>query len=347
MAPKRVKIPGKSAKRGTKPQSSARPVRKPVAKPAKKSAAGSGRKVARPVAKPVAKKSAPKAAKAVAKRPAAKKATERKPAAKKPAARSSAAVKSAAPRPKSKAAAKPTAASAKPAATARGARTAKAPQTLRIPQVTAKTATAPHVATAATAASAQRHPQRRPEAPATAAKGAVKAGPAVPATPPLANPTSRSVSSARTLPAAKRPFSRESVRVGESRFAQPAGARPVFPAEFLHRQRERLLVKKQEILAMYQKDLRSGQESNDSPTEDLVDRANNAYTRELAFSISDSERELMRQIDLAIERLNSGSYGFCLHTGQQIGQARLEALPWAKYSVEAQELLEKGLLSEA
>ena len=55
----------------------------------------------------------------------------------------------------------------------------------------------------------------------------------------------------------------------------------------------------------------------------------------------------MRQIDLAIERLNGGSYGFCLHTGQQIGQARLEAIPWAKYSVEAQELLEKGLLSEA
>jgi DnaK suppressor protein len=151
----------------------------------------------------------------------------------------------------------------------------------------------------------------------------------------------------RPIPAAKRPFSRESVRVGESKLAQPAGARPVFPAEFLQRQRERLLVKKQEILAMYQKDLKSGQESNDSPTEDLVDRANNAYTRELAFSISDSERELMHQIDLAIERLNSGVYGFCLHTGQQIGQARLEAIPWAKYSVEAQELLEKGLLSEA
>jgi DnaK suppressor protein len=55
----------------------------------------------------------------------------------------------------------------------------------------------------------------------------------------------------------------------------------------------------------------------------------------------------MHQIDLAIERLKTGSYGFCLHTGQQIGQARLEAIPWAKYSVEAQELLEKGLLSEA
>ena len=55
----------------------------------------------------------------------------------------------------------------------------------------------------------------------------------------------------------------------------------------------------------------------------------------------------MHQIDHAIERLDAGTYGFCLHTGQPIGQARLEAIPWAKYSVEAQELLEKGLLSEA
>ena len=135
--------------------------------------------------------------------------------------------------------------------------------------------------------------------------------------------------------------------MGESKFAHPAGGKPVFAPAFLKRQRERLVIKKQEILAMYHKDLKSGQESNDSPTEDLVDRANNAYTRELAFSISDNERELMHQIDLAIERLDSGAYGFCMHTGQQIGLARLEAIPWAKYSVEAQELLEKGLLSEA
>ncbi|MEO8197008.1 MAG: TraR/DksA C4-type zinc finger protein [Thermoanaerobaculia bacterium] len=192
------------------------------------------------------------------------------------------------------------------------------------------------------AAQASRHQQRKSEAARAPIAGA-KAKQAV------AEPVAviRPVAPVRPMPAAKRPFSRESVRVGESRNAQPAGARPIFPAEFLERQRERLQVKKLEILAMYQKDLKSGQESNDSPTEDLVDRANNAYTRELAFSISDSERELMHQIDLAIERLRSGSYGFCLHTGQQIGQARLEAIPWAKYSVEAQELLEKGLLSEA
>ena len=277
------------------------------AKPVRKSAA-------KPVKKPAGAASGRKPPKPT--KPAARKAVPKKPAAK--------------PAPK------PGKPAAKPAAKKVGAKSGAKPKA-----PISKSAAAARPVRAVSVA--PRHPQRRPEVTAPVAKVAPRPKPA-PAEPPA---VVRPASSLRPMPAAKRPFSRESVRVGESRHAQATGVRPVFPAEFLERQRERLLIKKQEILAMYQKDLRSGQESNDSPTEDLVDRANNAYTRELAFSISDSERELMHQIDLAIERLKSGAYGFCLHTGQQIGQARLEAIPWAKYSVEAQELLEKGLLSEA
>jgi DnaK suppressor protein len=110
--------------------------------------------------------------------------------------------------------------------------------------------------------------------------------------------------------------------------------------------REKLLAKKSEILAMYLNDLRSGQESNDSPTEDIVDRANNAYSRELNFSISDSERQLLLQIEEAIERLNDGTYGNCIHCGQPIARQRLEAVPWTRYDIACQELAEQGLLSE-
>ena len=279
---------------------------------------------ARSSAQPV-RKTAVKPAKKSAATPAKKAAKPAKTPAKKVAARP--AVKAAKP-------------AARPTATKPAARPAAKKPAVKAAAAKSNAKPAPPVRTAA---AAPRHPQRRPEVASPAPKSASK--PAIAVAEPAA--ASRPVQPMRPTPAAKRPFSRESVRVGESRHAQPAGARPVFPAEFLERQRERLQVKKLEILAMYQKDLKSGQESNDSPTEDLVDRANNAYTRELAFSISDSERELMHQIDLAIERLKSGAYGFCLHTGQQIGQARLEAIPWAKYSVEAQELLEKGLLSEA
>jgi len=324
-----VRTSGKSVKQGTKTRGSAQPVRKSAAKAVKKpTAPAHGKKTAKPAARPAAKAPAKKVA-----APAAKAAPRAaKPAAKKPVAK--VAVKSA-----GKKAAKP-AIPAKPAARKPTAAKATAMKP-KAPKAIAAASTAP------AKAAGPRHPQRTPAPPAPPAKGGVQAKPAAAEVAPAVLPVTRPVSAMRPVPALKRPFSRESVRVGESKAAHPTGARPVFPAEFLQHQRERLLVKKQEILAMYQKDLKSGQESNDSPTEDLVDRANNAYTRELAFSISDSERELMHQIDLAIERLNSGAYGFCLHTGQQIGQARLEAIPWAKYSVEAQELLEKGLLSEA
>jgi DnaK suppressor protein len=279
---------------------------------------------ARGSAKPVRKSPAKPARKPAGAAPGKKASKPAKPAGSKAPAKKSAAPKAAAkPAAKKPVAAKPAPAKAKTAGKPKAAATR--PAAVRV------------------VSPAPRHPQRKPEPAAAAAKSASAAKPV--AAEPAA--VARPMVAARPMPPAKRPFSRESVRVGEARHAQPAGSRPVFPPEFLERQRERLQVKKQEILAMYQKDLKSGQESNDSPTEDLVDRANNAYTRELAFSISDSERELMQQIDLAIERLKAGSYGFCLHTGQQIGQARLEAIPWAKYSVEAQELLEKGLLSEA
>jgi len=109
----------------------------------------------------------------------------------------------------------------------------------------------------------------------------------------------------------------------------------------------KLRAKKEEILALYLSDLKSGQESNDSPTEDIVDRANNAYSRELNFSISDAERALMLQVDAAIERVESGTYGNCANCGDPIARPRLAAVPWARYCISCQELLEMGLLAEA
>jgi DnaK suppressor protein len=110
--------------------------------------------------------------------------------------------------------------------------------------------------------------------------------------------------------------------------------------------RERLLQQRQEILNMYNQDVRAGQESADEPTEDIVDRANNAYNRELMFSLSDGERVLLLQIEDAIRRLDEGAYGRCSNCGQTISMQRLEAIPWARFCIDCQELAEKGMLSE-
>ena len=108
--------------------------------------------------------------------------------------------------------------------------------------------------------------------------------------------------------------------------------------------RERLQNQRAEILDMYKQDLRAGQESADDGTEDIVDRANNAYNRELMFSLSDNERATLLQIENALRRMDEGSYGRCANCGQTINVLRLEAVPWARFCIDCQELAEKGLL---
>lgn len=108
--------------------------------------------------------------------------------------------------------------------------------------------------------------------------------------------------------------------------------------------RQRLQNQRAEIINMYKQDLRAGQESADDGTEDIVDRANNAYNRELMFSLSDNERATLLQIENALARMDEGSYGRCANCGQTINVLRLEAVPWARFCIDCQELAEKGLL---
>lgn len=116
------------------------------------------------------------------------------------------------------------------------------------------------------------------------------------------------------------------------------------PQERFDALRARLQIQRDEIVSMYKQDLRAGQESTDDGTEDIVDRANNAYNRELMFSLSDAERNTLLQIENALRRMEEGGYGRCANCGQNIAVPRLEALPWARFCVDCQELAEKGML---
>lgn len=108
--------------------------------------------------------------------------------------------------------------------------------------------------------------------------------------------------------------------------------------------RERLMKQRQDLLDMYKHDLRIGQEPSDEASEDLVDRANNAYQREFMLHLSVGERSLLRQVEGALERLDLGEYGVCTHCREPIGTKRLQAVPWARYCVDCQEKEERGSL---
>ena len=111
--------------------------------------------------------------------------------------------------------------------------------------------------------------------------------------------------------------------------------------------RRLLTTQRDEILAMYEHDVKAGQEASDEGSDDIVDRANNAYSRELLFSLSDGERHTLLRIEEALGRIESGTYGTCTNCGNEIRPGRLRAMPWARYCIDCQELAEKGMLEEA
>ena len=108
--------------------------------------------------------------------------------------------------------------------------------------------------------------------------------------------------------------------------------------------REKLEEEKKRIVDLYESDLKAGQQNSDFGTEDLVDQANAAWNREFNFALSDGERKQLILIEAALERLDEGTYGYCLHSGEPIALPRLEAVPWARYTVDVQEKIEKGLI---
>ncbi|MEM1206044.1 MAG: TraR/DksA family transcriptional regulator [Acidobacteriota bacterium] len=121
-------------------------------------------------------------------------------------------------------------------------------------------------------------------------------------------------------------------------------ATSTLPASELERLHEVLKAKRQEVFALYRRDVKVGQESTDDNADDFADRANNSYNRETMFALSTAERSMLFAIDEALERVEMKTFGICTHCGEEIGAARLRAVPWTRYCIECQELQEKGLL---
>ena len=102
--------------------------------------------------------------------------------------------------------------------------------------------------------------------------------------------------------------------------------------------------KKTELSAELAKARNAEEETNEESTQDIADKAVSSYTREFLYSLTDGERTVLLRIDEALNRIDDGTYGFCLNCGTQMSDKRLAAVPWAPHCVDCQELAEKGLL---
>jgi DnaK suppressor protein len=74
----------------------------------------------------------------------------------------------------------------------------------------------------------------------------------------------------------------------------------------------------------------------------MADIGTDTFDQDFTLGMAETERALLDEIDAAIGRIEDKTYGVCQLTGKPIPKTRLEAKPWAKYSIEAAKLLERS-----
>jgi DnaK suppressor protein len=119
---------------------------------------------------------------------------------------------------------------------------------------------------------------------------------------------------------------------------------PKLTKKELEKYRRLLEEKKTGLSADLAKARDAEEETTEEATQDIADKAVSSYTREFLYSLSDSDRTTLLQIDEALTRIEESSYGLCLNCSTPMAEKRLLAVPWTPYCIDCQELSEKGLL---
>ena len=117
----------------------------------------------------------------------------------------------------------------------------------------------------------------------------------------------------------------------------------------LEHYRELLLAKRRELVgdmsSMEREALRSAQGSNLSNLPlHMADMGTDNYEQEFTLGLVEKDRQLLREINRALAKIQDGTYGICEGTGKPINKPRLEAQPWAKYSIEYARQMERGMI---
>ena len=124
-------------------------------------------------------------------------------------------------------------------------------------------------------------------------------------------------------------------------------ASPVLSDEDCEDLRRSLLTERQRLLEEYRHDVEAAQAIEVERGEDLVDLAAVDVDRDRLFAHSEQDRETLRRIEEALQRMAVGTYGLCLRTAEPIPLERLRLIPWARYLEDVQERIERGEIAES
>ncbi|MDB4508349.1 TraR/DksA family transcriptional regulator, partial [Akkermansiaceae bacterium] len=117
---------------------------------------------------------------------------------------------------------------------------------------------------------------------------------------------------------------------------------------FQKKQKQKLMDLRDQITDMMQgmqkdtiQNLAEGSEANGSGMHQ-ADAGTDSYDRDFALNLLSKESDALTEIEAALQRLEMGVYGICEQSKDKIPQARLEAIPFARLTVECQSQLEQA-----
>jgi RNA polymerase-binding transcription factor DksA len=125
-----------------------------------------------------------------------------------------------------------------------------------------------------------------------------------------------------------------------------APKKPVLPASFLKKQRQRLVELRDAYMnsaeGVASESLRS-HEGGDASAFGMhqADAGSDAYDRDFALSLLAKEQDAIYEINEALNRIDKGTYGICEMSGDTIPEERLEALPFTRFTVACQARIER------
>lgn len=110
---------------------------------------------------------------------------------------------------------------------------------------------------------------------------------------------------------------------------------------FLKAMEKQLLKMKEELLLSVDEDVKAESDTSKFEIGDIYDQASSDRDRELSLILGDRDREKLREIDNALQRIEDGLYGICEECEEPIGEGRLKVMPFARVCVDCKALDER------
>lgn len=105
--------------------------------------------------------------------------------------------------------------------------------------------------------------------------------------------------------------------------------------------KEQLLRERQGLLLEVSDSYETCREIGQDGVPDIGDMSSAAYSRDVLFNVSETKRQRINDIDVALLQIEKGEYGICMECGEEISPRRMEVRPFSRYCIECKTNIEK------